>query len=326
MVGLGDLPGGGFSSGANGVSADGSVVVGQGSSASGFEAFIWDATNGMRSLKTVLIDLGLGPALAGWTLTSAWAISPDGLSIVGYGTNPSGDNEAWIAQLGGRDQFPCYITRKTRGTPRFEKTEVSLEDQFENKDFVVKNPRFLCTPADKNDGGIGDPDTHLRGYRIRRVRGEPRHDRQRFIQVVNQFGTIRVDTKKPDRLLVPTLKDLASPVDLPSPFTPPIDHFKCYKVRKTKKRPKFKKFTVTVQDQFINTTLLVKKPKRLCVPVDKDGGGIIDQATHLMCYRVKKVKKKVEGIHVNNQFGPEQLDTKKVEELCVSSKKILLQE
>ncbi len=40
-----------------------------------------------------------------------------------------------------------------------------------------------------------------------------------------------------------------------------------------------------------------------------------------MCYKVKKVKKKVIGIHVNNQFGPLQLDTKKVVELCVPATK-----
>lgn len=39
LVGLGDLPGGIFFSQANGISADGSVVVGETESASGFEAF-----------------------------------------------------------------------------------------------------------------------------------------------------------------------------------------------------------------------------------------------------------------------------------------------
>jgi hypothetical protein len=72
FTGLGDLPGGSFYSVAYGVSADGSVVVGQGNSASGGEAFIWGATYGMRNLKDVLTnDYGLGSALTGWTLTGA---------------------------------------------------------------------------------------------------------------------------------------------------------------------------------------------------------------------------------------------------------------
>jgi probable HAF family extracellular repeat protein len=98
MVSLGNLPGGGFySSSAHGVSADGSVVVGSGLSASGYEAFIWDATNGMRELDAVLTALGLD--LADWTLSGADDVSPDGRTIVGYGFNPSGNIEAWIAVL-----------------------------------------------------------------------------------------------------------------------------------------------------------------------------------------------------------------------------------
>jgi probable HAF family extracellular repeat protein len=48
--GLGDLAGGSFSSFAIGVSADGSVVVGQGLSASGSEAFRWTSGTGMVGL------------------------------------------------------------------------------------------------------------------------------------------------------------------------------------------------------------------------------------------------------------------------------------
>jgi len=96
MVGLGDLPGGSFHSNAYAVSADGSVVVGFGDTDSGREPFIWDAANGLRNLKDVLVnDFGLD--LTGWTLIDANDISADGLTIVGYGTNPDGNFEAWRA-------------------------------------------------------------------------------------------------------------------------------------------------------------------------------------------------------------------------------------
>jgi len=102
IVALGDLPGGVFASSASAVSRDGSVVVGYGESDAGTEAFIWDVQNGMRSLRDVLVDqYGLG--LTGWTLTSAVDVSDDGRTIVGYGTNPDGFTEAWIATLPSED-------------------------------------------------------------------------------------------------------------------------------------------------------------------------------------------------------------------------------
>jgi len=98
MVGLGDLVGASFFSQARGVSADGSVVVGEGVSDSGTEAFIWTQSHGMRSLRDVLTnDHSLD--LTGWTLYDARGISADGLTITGYGTNPSGYTEAWIATI-----------------------------------------------------------------------------------------------------------------------------------------------------------------------------------------------------------------------------------
>lgn len=96
MVGLGDLPGGNFWSSAADVSADGSIIVGQGTTATGTAATIWDALHGTRNLKDVLLsDYGLD--LAGWTLFGAHAISDDGRTIVGLGKNPNNREEGWIA-------------------------------------------------------------------------------------------------------------------------------------------------------------------------------------------------------------------------------------
>lgn len=87
-----------FGSYALAVSPDGSTVVGQGASARGNEAAIWDAEHGMRSVQDVL-ELSYGLDLNGWTLQYATGISDDCRSLVGVGTNPAGDAEAWLAVL-----------------------------------------------------------------------------------------------------------------------------------------------------------------------------------------------------------------------------------
>jgi probable HAF family extracellular repeat protein len=109
MVGLGDLPGGNFFSLAWGVSADGSVVVGEGRPDAGREAFIWDATNGMRSLKEALTrEFGSSPG--NWNLQMATGISADGLTVVGRGFNRSGDPEGWLARLQHRAPVTIDMT------------------------------------------------------------------------------------------------------------------------------------------------------------------------------------------------------------------------
>jgi probable HAF family extracellular repeat protein len=99
MVGLGDLPGGDFGSMATDISADGSVVVGVGMSGANVEPFLWDASGGMRRLHDFLVAHDV--KLTGWRLEDASGISADGLTFVGWGLNPAGKHEAWLARIDG---------------------------------------------------------------------------------------------------------------------------------------------------------------------------------------------------------------------------------
>jgi probable HAF family extracellular repeat protein len=102
MVGLGDLPGGGFHSFAHAVSADGSVVVGASTStASGisdFEAFRWTPATGM---------VGLGDLPGGNFASTATAVSADGSVIVGSSAVAIGD--------GGLDIYAPFIWDAVNG-------------------------------------------------------------------------------------------------------------------------------------------------------------------------------------------------------------------
>ena len=101
MTGLGFLAdaAGPFESKATGVSADGSVVVGESQTADGKEAFIWTAeSNEMRSLRDVLEE-DLGVDLTGWTLDMPPVISSDGETVIALATNPDGDVEAFVSYV-----------------------------------------------------------------------------------------------------------------------------------------------------------------------------------------------------------------------------------
>ncbi len=91
MVELGYYLPGGRDSSATGVSADGSVIVGTSSSASGEQAFRWTAGSGM---------VGLGH-LPGDTNSVANGVSADGLVIVGSSSSASGSQAfRWTAGSG----------------------------------------------------------------------------------------------------------------------------------------------------------------------------------------------------------------------------------
>lgn len=78
--GLGDLAGGPSNSSADGVSADGSVVVGYGSTAAGSQAMRWTSAGGMVGLGT----------LGGFGESGAFGVSADGSVVVGYSDSASG--------------------------------------------------------------------------------------------------------------------------------------------------------------------------------------------------------------------------------------------
>jgi uncharacterized membrane protein len=82
------------------ISGNGSVVVGCGPAGAVQQdrVFIWDALHGTRNLHSVLVD-DYGLNLDGWRLEHPTDLSYDGTVIVGYGTNPSGDTEAWRAVI-----------------------------------------------------------------------------------------------------------------------------------------------------------------------------------------------------------------------------------
>jgi hypothetical protein len=219
------------------------------------------------------------------------------------------------------DHYLCY---KMKATTVFAPLSVNLVDQLETTGAAVVKPKAFCPPADKNGEGVLDTVTHEESYQIKPV---VRHTKRTNVEVIDQFGTLRVDTLRADRLLVPTNKGLGS---APPAVSGTVDHYTCYKVKITAGAPKFPKgVQATVATQFETRLYEVKKPKRLCAPVDKNGEGVTSTLAHLMCYQVRaatgqpKHARVVGVIHTLNQFGAGRLDTLKEDELCVPAEKNL---
>ncbi len=227
------------------------------------------------------------------------------------------------------DPFLCDNVKISKGTPKFAPIPgVSLADDFETGNADVKSLRQLCLPAETSAADTLDAVTHLASYRIKPVKGSPKHQKRLGLLVSNELGSLSLDTKKPDVLLVPTAKDLATTP--PPPSGGIVDHFKCYTIAITKGTSKLPKgLQLAIADQFTSPPKVfdVKKPTRFCNAVDKNGEGVLQPDAHLVCYQValarttpkqpKHVKRL--AVRLNNQLGPLSVDTLKESEVCLPS-------
>jgi len=281
------------------------------------------------------------------------------------------------------EHFSGYQAKPSKGAPKFAKFgPVVLADQFGSAKYDVVKPGNLLLPADKNDEGLIDDDTHLEEYRIK-----PRSavTTPSPVRITNQCDDLAIEVGRVRSLLVPTAKTPPPGMNVPAipdPLYHNVDHFLCYQAKTAKvdgggAPQSFPRGTqVSVVDQFETRRYDLKKITRLCNPVAKssdpmdlpvllsgsDAGtskpiepaAIRNPDDHLVCYQAKLAKKLIVqdgcgcdevanpgckgtaldpvqvahtpliGVHVNNQFGAETLDTKKHVEICIPSQKILL--
>ena len=285
----------------------------------------------VRVLSPALVLRSLPPApvlavallLGGAVLAQAGVPLPTGACCAG--ATCSLESEAACATLGGAYQgdgtecapglcalpplnhFQCYDIERTK----FDRVAVDLADDFGPSTVEVRRPRQLCAPVNKKgeDPTAPDDPDHLLGYEIRRT--SARFERLVDELVTDQFGALALDLRRPDLLLVPTAKDVSGPA---APLDPPmVDHYQCYKVRGDRRRVP----GIAVEDQFGTDVTAVKKPRRLCLPVDKNGEGILDNAARLMCYQTKPGPRVNKEVWFANQFGGGIVEARRARELCV---------
>jgi uncharacterized membrane protein len=335
MVGLGFLPGH-TTSVALDASSDGNRIVGYSLADGGdSEAFLWTPDEGMRSLEAVLIvDEGLD--LSGVRLRAVSSISDDGTVIAGRGLRDGLIPVTWIADLrevSPPDAYQCYDLKTSQGSARFEAREVSLSDQFGDTVQVVRKGRRLCAPVGVDAIGVSRPAAHLLCYDLeqRRDHGHRRRSEPRDVRVSNEFwDDQRLTVKRPERLCLPSTVEHAESGAVPgNPWELELDHFLCYGVRAGSRD--FDPIEVSLADQFQTSKRLLNKPQSLCNPVDKNGEGILDPATHLTCYEVKpldgesRLQASKQDVLVSNQFDAEQRFTvESPKSVCVPSRRELV--
>ena len=108
-------------------------------------------------------------------------------------------------------------------------------------------------------------------------------------------------------------------IKAPSPPIPErFDHYACYLV---KPASVFKQQKVKLSDQFWRTGAVTGQPVRLCNPVSKNEGAIVNSNDHLVCYPIKPTSSfPQQDVRIANQFEPKARYTAyKPVTLCVPS-------
>ena len=222
------------------------------------------------------------------------------------------------------DHFLCYRARTAAGTPAFGPVKgVALVDALLGRTVEVRKVRGFCTPAAADGLAVVDPDLHLTDVQIKGPLPVPRH----ALGVVNRLGALLLDVSKPDVLLLPTSQGTDVPPPPPDPRLHAVDHYQCYRVRPSAGAPRFPAgMRVAIEDQFTSPSrvLEVRKPRRLCLPVDKNGEGIKNPGGHLLCYQVRAASgqprpARQASLALAHQFGSLRLATTRETDLCVPS-------
>jgi cysteine-rich repeat protein len=235
----------------------------------------------------------------------------------------SGDGCSAACRLEGAagiNRYLCYgMTAEKNSVSRFEVARgVTLADRFETLTVNVKGPESLCNPADVGGSGIVEPGAHLRTYTVAPVVGSPRFGKRVGLGVVTGLGAVTLNLITRDDLIVPTVMSLTGPVGPPGPNAG--DRYRCYGVKVTSG---WDDRNIFVDDQFGQAkTYVVGRPRRLCVPVSKDGADIKNPAVDLLCHGVKPARGQpkhvpIPGINTRDEFWAERLRSVKEKELCV---------
>jgi cysteine-rich repeat protein/YVTN family beta-propeller protein len=248
------------------------------------------------------------------------------------------------------DCFAQSLAPPCVGLPRG--VTAGIVDEWESKTVDVKRTVGLCPPAETNGEPVRDEDIHMKRYKVKPVRGSPKHVKRTFV-ADDQYGRHVLQSRKVDSLLVPSLKQ-EPPGTAGDPGLPTTghDHYLCYRVREMRRvctgdlatrcrrdadcvgpggvchlgKIPPKGTWVDLDDQLEDRPMEIRRLLYFCNPVDENGEGIANGVCHLVGYKIKARKGvpkhvQVPNIHVRNHFGIEVLKTRKEDLVFVPATK-----
>ena len=139
------------------------------------------------------------------------------------------------------------------------------------------------------------------------------------IAVEDEFGPSTVELIGPKRICNPASVNDSDPN---APTNP--DHLVGYKLRQREPFTRMK--DQRISDAFGQLTVDVVKPELLLVPSTKSVTAPPPPVTtfgidHFKCYGVKRGRRNIRGLHIEDQFGPLTVEVKKPKRLCVPASK-----
>jgi hypothetical protein len=196
-------------------------------------------------------------------------------------------------------------------------------DWLEDLRFAIREPRELCTPADREGDGIHDSVTHLDGRRIVPTASRAPRVTAAGVLVETVLGPVLLDVIRGDKL--------AEPAAVGRTILPPalaqtrVDRFKCYDVKPGAGAPRFSKgLRLTLADALTAgpRTFDVLAPEHLCAATDEDGEEVRNACVALLCYAVEASPRqprfaRVRGIQVRDRFTAGPLDAVGRDEACL---------
>ncbi len=214
-----------------------------------------------------------------------------------------------------------YQIKESKGTPKFQAmTGIRIANQCNDLLIDLKKPKSILVPTNKRlDGPVDSPETddhNLDHFLCYQARSQQKLPQGIQVDVTDQFQARRYDLKKITKLCNPVAKraDLADPPvflsgdqrgislidnvfgpDVDVEVRNPAEHLVCYQAKQSKK--------------------LI--PQNGCGPAE---GSVLAASFPFPAIAPKQAKHtRITGLFVNNQFGPEQLDTNKEVEFCIPS-------